>query len=103
MNIVEVRRGVSAAGCDEGFGGSGGGPGTSISAAASLQPAGRKEYDETLEYKHSNPVRRGFVTHPGEWKWASYAEYAIAEEKVQPNPILRIDRVRLPVGAKARS
>ncbi len=56
-----------------------------------------KEYSETVEYIHLNPVRRGLVRRPEEWKWSSVHEY-------QPHgyvpPVgflpLRIDRVRLP-------
>ena len=27
----------------------------------------------TIEYLHNNPVRRGLVQEPSEWKWSSYA------------------------------
>lgn len=31
---------------------------------------------ETVGYIYWNPVRRGLVKHPGEWKWSSAIDYA---------------------------
>ncbi len=28
-----------------------------------------------IDYVHLNPVRRGLVDHPGEWKWSSWRHY----------------------------
>jgi putative transposase len=35
---------------------------------------------EKLEYMHQNPVRRGLVAHPEDWKWSSARHYATGEE-----------------------
>jgi len=35
----------------------------------------RKEI-EKLRYMHRNPVVRGLVREPGEWRWSSYSSYA---------------------------
>jgi len=62
-----------------------------------------KDYAETVEYIHLNPVKRGMVKRPEEWKWSSFPEYAggnTAEQKRQCG--LTIDRVRFPADAKAR-
>jgi putative transposase len=31
---------------------------------------------EKLEYMHSNPVTRGLVSHPRDWPWSSWSNYA---------------------------
>jgi putative transposase len=62
-----------------------------------------KDYMDTVEYIHMNPVRRGLVRHPGEWKWSSYHEYAgvdAAQRKKECS--LTIDRVGLPSDAQTR-
>jgi hypothetical protein len=44
-----------------------------------------------------NPVRRGLLKRPEDWKWSSFHECvfpAVAEARHQPP--LRIDRVRIP-------
>lgn len=61
-----------------------------------------KEYNETVEYVHWNPVRRGLAMHPGEWVWSSYPDYAAPEDCLAPPSTLRIDRVRLPADETAR-
>ncbi len=33
---------------------------------------------EKIDYIHNNPVRRGLVVNPGEWRWSSYPDYANA-------------------------
>jgi REP-associated tyrosine transposase len=56
-----------------------------------------KEYHETVEYILQNPVRRGLVKHPREWKWSSYADYAGPNATRQTGRCgLSVDRVRLP-------
>lgn len=32
-----------------------------------------------LRYLHRNPVKRGLVTEPENWKWSSYRHYAFRE------------------------
>jgi putative transposase len=34
-----------------------------------------KKKREKINYMHSNPVRRGLVTNPGEWVWSSFLFY----------------------------
>ncbi len=34
---------------------------------------------EKLRYLHRNPVQRGLVEHPEEWKWSSFRSYAFGE------------------------
>ena len=38
---------------------------------------------EKLKYMHRNPVARGLVDSPEEWKWSSYRWYALDE----PGPV----------------
>ena len=62
-----------------------------------------KEYNEKVEYIHMNPVRSGLVSHPQDWKWSSYNEYAgvsAAEQKSRCGLI--IDRVRMPSDPRTR-
>lgn len=62
-----------------------------------------KEYNETVEYIHWNPVRRGLVARPEEWKWSSVHEYGFEKmEDARQERALRIDRVRIPADEKAR-
>jgi len=43
---------------------------------------------EKIEYMHANPVARGLVEHPGEWRWSSWSEYEKGERG-----LIRIDAV----------
>jgi len=62
-----------------------------------------KEYVETVDYIHMNPVRRGLVKRAEDWKWSSVHEYAgMSAEEQEQRCGLRIDRVRLPADEKAR-
>ena len=62
-----------------------------------------KEYHETVEYIHWNPVRRGLVKRAEEWQWSNAIEYAGASGEEQEQRCgLRIDRVRLPTNEKTR-
>ena len=47
-----------------------------------------KTIRETIDYIHANPVRRGLVERPADWKWSSAAVY----EGLSPVPI-DIDRI----------
>ena len=62
-----------------------------------------KEYHETVEYIHRNPVRRGLVVRPEEWQWSSVHEYG-PTGAMPPfgAPPLSIDRIRIPVEPKTR-
>ena len=62
-----------------------------------------KNYGETVEYIHRNPVKRGLVKRPEEWKWSSFPEYAGADAAEQQKQCgLTIDRVRMPADESAR-
>jgi putative transposase len=39
----------------------------------------RKKMLEKLHYMHMNPVKRGLVDDPGNWKWSSYRFYQFGE------------------------
>ena len=59
--------------------------------------------NETVEYIHLNPVRRGLVGHARDWKWSSVPEYAgVSGEEQERRCGLRIDRVRLPADENTR-
>jgi REP-associated tyrosine transposase len=45
-----------------------------------------KKVKEKLEYMHANPVMRKLVSHPKDWPWSSWSNYARGEEG-----LLRID------------
>ena len=62
-----------------------------------------KDYGETVEYIHLNPVKRGLVNRPEEWKWSSFLEYAGVDAAEQQGRCgLTIDRVRLPADENTR-
>ena len=65
-----------------------------------------KEYYETLEYIHCNPVKAGLVARPEDWRWSSVHGYPVAAfdglGPVADNQILAIDRVDLPLDPRAR-
>ena|SRR2546426_10824002 len=62
-----------------------------------------KEYWETVEYIHLNPVRRGLLKQPEQWKWSSFPVYAGEDGAGKEKRCgLTIDRVRLPADEKAR-
>lgn len=37
------------------------------------------EFTVKLRYLHRNPVKRGLVKEPGDWKWSSFRHYALRE------------------------
>ena len=51
-----------------------------------------KEYWETVDYIHMNPVRRGLVSRPEEWCWSSIHSF----QKTPYKATLPIDLVNLP-------
>ncbi len=56
-----------------------------------------KEFRDSLQYMHMNPVRKGLVTKPEDWPWSSIHCYG------GPGPIrLRVDHLDLPANEKAR-
>jgi putative transposase len=38
-----------------------------------------KKRIEKICYIHRNPVKRGLVSHPGDWRWSSFRSYATGE------------------------
>ena len=54
----------------------------------------RGEYDEAFDYIHTNPVRRGWVEDPPQWKWSSARWFA---QRIGP---IAMDEVRLPMNAR---
>jgi REP-associated tyrosine transposase len=54
-----------------------------------------KEFGQCLEYMHFNPVRKGLVARPEDWRWSSYNNYALEAWRVAECP-MQIDYVRLP-------
>jgi putative transposase len=41
-----------------------------------------REFGVKLRYLHRNPVKRGLVKEPGDWKWSSFRHYAFRENGV---------------------
>jgi putative transposase len=41
-----------------------------------------KKRAEKLRYMHRNPVKRGLVIEPQQWKWSSYRHYAAGERGI---------------------
>jgi putative transposase len=39
-----------------------------------------KKIAEKLDYIHWNPVKRGLVASPDQWRWSSYRYYALGEK-----------------------
>ena len=40
----------------------------------------RRKHVEKLRYMHRNPVKRGLVARPEQWRWSSYRSYAYGEQ-----------------------
>ncbi|HEX7895583.1 MAG TPA: hypothetical protein VF447_15395, partial [Terriglobales bacterium] len=40
---------------------------------------GREKRVEKIRYIHRNPVRRGLVKNPEDWRWSSFRAYAFGE------------------------
>ncbi len=55
----------------------------------------RKEFTDRLVYMHMNPVRKGWVTKPEEWRWSSYNNYSLDANVVKGCTIV-VDYVMLP-------
>jgi len=59
-----------------------------------------KEYRETVDYIHCNPVRAALATRPEDWPWSSVLDYAAHANGSQR--ILPIDPVDLPADERTR-
>jgi REP element-mobilizing transposase RayT len=59
-----------------------------------------QEFHQRLDYMHFNPVRKGLVKHPDQWRWSSYNNFSFERSKVAECPI-QIDYLRLPEDYRA--
>ena len=59
-----------------------------------------REFHQRLDYMHWNPVRKGLVKKPEQWRWSSYNNFAVDKTVVAGCPI-QMDYVRLPEGYRA--
>jgi REP element-mobilizing transposase RayT len=59
-----------------------------------------REFNGRLEYMHLNPVKKGLVKRPEDWRWSSYNNFALEKAMVAACPI-QIDYVQLPLGYRA--
>ena len=56
-----------------------------------------RDFRETFAYIHANPVRDGFVRHPGAWPWSSYRCYFGGGAC-----LLAVDPIDVPLDDRAR-
>jgi len=59
-----------------------------------------REFAARLDYMHRNPVRKGLVKRPEDWRWSSFNNFALDKSVVGACPI-QIDYVHLPPGYRA--
>ncbi len=59
-----------------------------------------REFHQRLDYMHWNPVRKGLVRRPEDWRWSSYNNFALDRRVAAACPVT-IDYVRLPQGYRA--
>jgi len=45
-----------------------------------------REFQERLDYMHLNPVRKGLVKRPENWRWSSYNNFALDQATVAACP-----------------
>jgi hypothetical protein len=63
-----------------------------------------REFIVKLRYLHRNPVKRGLVNKPEDWKWSSFRHYALREKgtvEIESDWTAR-DRERTDSGGAAR-
>jgi putative transposase len=53
-----------------------------------------RELASRLDYMHLNPVRKGLVKRPQDWRWSSYNNYSLGKSQVAECPI-QIDYLRI--------
>ena len=53
------------------------------------------EFRHRLLYMHLNPVRKGLVANPEDWRWSSYNNFALDKASVAACPV-QLDDVYLP-------
>lgn len=54
-----------------------------------------RELAERLDYMHLNPVRKGLVKTPADWRWSSYGNFSLEKQQVAACPV-QIDYVQMP-------
>jgi len=59
-----------------------------------------KEYSDRMNYLHLNPVRKGLVDRPEDWRWSSYNNSAVEKAAAAQCPI-QVDPVLLPLDYRA--
>ena len=53
-----------------------------------------RELANQLDYMHLNPVRKGLVARPEDWRWSSYNNYSLEKSRVAECPV-QIDYLRV--------
>ena len=59
-----------------------------------------REFTDRLAYMHLNPVRKGLVAKPEEWRWSSCNNFALDKAVVAACPV-QVDYVHLPEAYQA--
>ena len=59
-----------------------------------------REFNDRLAYMHLNPVRKGLVAKPEEWRWSSCNNFALDKAVVAACPV-QVDYVHLPEAYQA--
>jgi putative transposase len=54
-----------------------------------------EEFSHRLDYMHYNPVKRGLVNRPEDWRWSSFNNFSL-EPSIVSNCPIQIDLVQLP-------
>jgi putative transposase len=62
----------------------------------------RKKRAEKLLYMHLNPVKRGLVAHPADWRWSSFGFYQDGSTGSNPHRSRVIDRPKQPTFKQRR-
>jgi hypothetical protein len=73
---------------------------TALRSQARISLDLRKVHTSGLDYMHLNPVRKGLVKRPEEWRWSSYNNFALDKDQVARCP-MQIDYVHLPESYRA--
>jgi hypothetical protein len=53
-----------------------------------------REFNDRLGHMHLNPVRKGLMSKPDEWRWSSYSNFTLNKALLADCPI-QIDYVTL--------
>ena len=59
-----------------------------------------REFNDRLAYMHLNPVRKGLVAKPEEWRWSSCNNFALDKAVVAACPV-QVDYVHVPEAYQA--